>query len=217
MYNGMRLHEYNIMRYVTSLGYTIISREKVDLNRKKLILALDQNDFGQKNDCTLVSATALIKEVARIKYLSTEGLYSIIEEIAEKYCNYNGESKGTNPLVISTLLQRSLEKFMPNTQYKAKSKFLKGVPIIGFNFEKIKSYIKNMQYPMILNLLTDGRNYYKDHSVLIVGIETFKVKNNKTGKKKDLRFLRVYDNWNTSVSYINYELLGVSSINYFDI
>ena len=42
-------------------------------------------------------------------------------------------------------------------------------------------------------------------------------KNNKTGKKKDLRFLRVYDNWNTSVSYINYELLGISSINYFDI
>lgn len=217
MYSGMRLHEYNIMRYITSLGYTVISREKVDLNRRKIILALDQNDFGQKNDCTLVSATALIKEIAQIRHLSTEGLYSIIEEIAEKYCSYNGKLKGTNPFVISVLLQRSLEKFMPKTQYKAKSKFLKGVPIIGFNFEKVKSYIKNMQYPMILNLLTDGRNYYKDHSVLIVGVETFKVKNNKTGKKKDLKFLRVYDNWNTAVSYINYELLGVSSINYFDI
>jgi len=217
MYNGMRLHEYNIMRYVTSLGYTVISREKVDLNRRKLIPALDQNDYGKKNDCTLVSATALIKEVAQIKHLSTEGLYSIIEEIAEKYCSYNGELKGTNPLVISALLQRSLDKFIPNTKYKAKSKFLKGFPVIGFNFEKIKSYIKNMQYPMILNLLTDGRNYYKDHSVLVVGVETFKVKNNKTGKQKDLRFLRVYDNWNTSVSYINYELLGISSINYFDI
>ncbi len=217
MYSGMRLHEYNIMRYVTSLGYTVVSREKVDLNRRKLILALDQNDFGQKNDCTLVSATALIKEVAQIRHLSTEGLYSIIEEIAERYCSYNGELKGTNPLVISALLQRSLEKFTPRTQYKVKSKFLKGIPFIGFNFEKIKSYIKDMQYPMILNLLTDGRNYYKDHSVLIVGVETFKVKDNKTGKKKDLRFLRVYDNWNTSVSYINYELLGISSINYFDI
>lgn len=217
MYSGMRLHEYNIMRYVTSLGYTVVSREKVDLNRRKLILALDQNDFGQKNDCTLVSATALIKEVAQIRHLSTEGLYSIIEEIAERYCSYNGELKGTNPLVISALLQRSLEKFAPRTQYKAKSKFLKGVPFIGFNFEKIKNYIKDMQYPMILNILTDSRNYYKDHSVLIVGVETFKVKDNKTGKKKDLRFLRVYDNWNTSVSYINYELLGISSINYFDI
>ena len=63
---------------------------------------------------------------------------------------------------------------------------------------------------MILNLSTDGRNYYKDHSVLIIGYREIKLSNNKK-----MFFLKIKDNWTKETTYIDYSKLSViCSINY---
>ena len=60
-------------------------------------------------------------------------------------------------------------------------------------------------------MYSDGRNYYSNHSVLIVGYREYPLNNSK----KAIRFLIVQDNWNKNVSFIDYDKLSiVSSINY---
>ena len=53
----------------------------------------------------------------------------------------------------------------------------------------------------------DGRGYYKDHSVTIIGAEEY----------EQGRFLLVLDNWHETVSLIDYDKLWIiSSINWID-
>ena len=85
---------------------------------------------------------------------------------------------------------------------KSQVRYLKGV---GYNWNIIKNNIQN-NIPMILSLWNDGRNYYKNHSVIIVGFNEFKTK----------KILTVYDNWHETLSYIDYDKLSIiSCINYF--
>lgn len=111
---------------------------------------------------------------------------------------------GTNPLVIRTLMWALFN------EYKIKksccSCYLKG---IGITIKLIKKLIdKNI--PIILNLSVDGRDYYKDHSVLIIGYKEIKLSNNKK-----MFFLKIKDNWTKETTYIDYSKLGmICSINY---
>ena len=53
----------------------------------------------------------------------------------------------------------------------------------------------------------DGRNYYINHSVIIVGYMEY---------TSNCKMLIVYDNWDESVSYIDFNKLSkISCINYF--
>lgn len=55
---------------------------------------------------------------------------------------------------------------------------------------------------MLLNLWNDGRNYYKNHSVLIIGY--------KITENNDF-ILTIYDNWYKHNSYIDYNKLSIIS------
>ena len=62
---------------------------------------------------------------------------------------------------------------------------------------------------VILSLHSDGRNYYRDHTITVFGYNLYEI----NGKEKI--FFAVYDNWYRSVSYIDYDELSIiSSINY---
>lgn len=62
---------------------------------------------------------------------------------------------------------------------------------------------------MILSVLNDGRNYYKNHSVTIIGYNIVKTQNRK------LNMILIYDNWSTEISYVDYNKLNIiSSINF---
>jgi len=67
--------------------------------------------------------------------------------------------------------------------------------------------IVSRDIPLVLNLWKDGRGYYKDHSVVIIGAEEY----------EKARFLLVLDNWHETVSLIDFDKLCIiSSINYID-
>lgn len=80
---------------------------------------------------------------------------------------------------------------------------------IGFNFNTIKKQL-DQGNPVIISMMNDGRNVYKNHSIVVIGYNVYKIDN------RDIRILAVYDNWSREVRYIDYERLSIiSSINYY--
>ena len=164
--------------------------------RSKTIVSfrpLLQKNYGGPNDCTLTSITALgsFKE----KYARPiKGVYLLVEKVAKNYF-YSAEKFGTIPVFIKYIINKT---FSVNSH----SHYGKGV---GFNWNTIKQNINN-NVPMILSLWNDGRNYYTQHSIIIIGYREY----------ANAKMLAVYDNWYDSVSYVDYNKLStISCINYF--
>mgnify|MGYP004521333471 CR=1 FL=1 len=147
-----------------------------------------QKNYGKDYDCTLTSLACIFGE----KY------YADFEKIALKH-GYDGDKNGTNPLVVRRIIQEFTRTHeIPG---RAKSAYGKG---IGWSWRTVKSLVSR-DIPIVLNLWQDGRGYYKDHSVTVVGVEEY---------EKAL-FLLVLDNWHDTVSLIDYKKLCViSSINW---
>ena len=57
----------------------------------------------------------------------------------------------------------------------------------------------------------DGRDIYKNHSVVVAGYQCYKIDG------KDVRLLAIYDNWAKEIRYIDYKKLSIiSSIHYLN-
>ena len=94
-----------------------------------------------------------------------------------------------------------MQEIIPNG-YVAKSAYGKG---IGCTLKKLETILKTT--PIVLNLWNDGRNYYKNHSVVIVGVDVY----------EHGVFLRVYDGWHLKTSLIDYKKLSIiMSINWIE-
>ena len=150
-----------------------------------------QRNYGEELDCTITSMACIFGE----KY------YGVIELIARRY-GYDGDTRGTNPLTVRRIMAEFMDcAHMTGT---ARSGYGKG---IGWRWATVKRLIAR-QTPVILNLWDDGRGYYHDHTVTVIGVEEY---------RKD-RFLLVLDNWNESVSLIDYKKLSIiSSINWVEV
>lgn len=159
--------------------------------RKRLFLSsLLQDDYGEDNDCTITSLSCIFGEMH----------YSDIERIARKY-GYDGQKSGTNPLMIKRITSEFMrEKQMSGTARSAYGKS------IGWSYRTAKRLIDN-GVPVLLNLFDDGRGYYHNHTVTIIGYEQY-----QRGV-----FLLIYDNWHHGVTMIDYKkLCMISSINWVD-
>ncbi len=189
-----QLTDYNLGQYCV---YPFSVKSEKEISN---VLGLLQRNYGQDQDCTLTSMTALL--LYYTKKNSVQDIYNEIERIATKL-GYKGNI-GTNPLVIRCLMQSVLKRYqIKKTCYSA---YLKS---IGYTIDLIKKLI-NKDVPIILNLSNDGRKYYQNHSVLIIGYKEIVLSNKKT-----MFFLKVKDNWSKETSYIDYSKLSmISSINY---
>lgn len=199
-FERIRLTELNIKKYLyEKFGYDkdikLMAQKRI-----KDVPVLLQDDYGADNDCTLTSITCAIK------YLNSEApeskIYQVVELIAGKYF-YNGDSYGTIPLFIKSIWDKAYKRYGINltTSWNV----FKG---LGFNAKKIMKLIDGNKI-VLLSLHSDGRNYYKDHTITVFGYNVYEV----DGQEKVM--LAVYDNWYRSVSYIDYEELSIiSSINY---
>lgn len=201
-FNRKRLDANNIQKYMMETYPELFITIK-DISGKRLISipALLQKDYGGLNDCTLTSMTAFVMFLKQATFAND--IYKVIESLAKQY-GYTG-SKGTNPFLIKRIFDSALIAL--KIKRETKVRFIKN---IGYNFNLIKQTI-DAGTPIILSMYSDGRNYYSNHSVLIVGYREYSLNNSK----KAIRFLMVQDNWNKNVSFIDYEKLSiVSSINY---
>ena len=187
MLEKQRLSDTNLSQYAP--GYR--NEEKTILDIKPLL----QNDYGGDQDCTLTSITTVIKWFKPDVAINT--IYNEVERIAKKHLyrlNYS-----TMSIVMKSLYNQSLRSF--GLRQKVCSRYIKDV---GYCYNFLKSEI-NKNHPILLSLWKDGRDYYKNHSVLIVGYVII----------GPYRFLQIYDNWSKGISYIDYDKLSaISSIHF---
>ena len=154
------------------------------------IKPLLQRDYGEAQDCTLVSILTLLqKEKNSINLASA---YSIIESAAKKYL-YNGEKWGTFPLFIKQIMKKSYESLGIKREFHAR--YAKG---IGYNFNTVKNLI-DRNIPIVLSMFSDGVGKYSNHSVVIIGYD-----------EKTKEFI-IYDNWTTTPHRIKYNKICVIS------
>lgn len=185
-----RIKKSNLYQYLadnygiqTSIPQTMLTNFK----------PLDQDEFGGSLDCSLVSITAVRSYKTNFRE-TPEDIYPKVVKNAEK-CLYTPELFGTIPVFIRKIIDKTFN-------VKSKFKCFKG---IGFTFKDITHQIDSRN-PVILSMLNDGRNYYKSHSIVVVGY----LKTNQTN------MLVIYDNWVKEVSFLDYNKLSrFSCINYF--
>ena len=166
------------------------NRGKQTFRRLIPLRGLLQEDYGRDLDCTLTSLACIFGE----KH------YKDIEAIALRY-GYDGDMRGTNPLVVRSIMR----EFMQHNDIcgKAKSAYGKGV---GWTWQLVKS-LASRGIPLVLNMWDDGRKYYHNHSVTVIGAEEY----------EHARFLLALDNWHRTISLVDYhKLCIISSINYID-
>ena len=165
-------------------------------NQLKNFRCLDQDNYGEDNDCTLTSLTAVIDFYLAHTKPVTE-VYTAIESIARKY-GYTGK-KGTNPCFIRSIFNDAISKFclLPNT--KTSVRYFKGV---GFTYETICNQIDKCN-PIIMNVWKAGK--YNSHTITIIGYD----RTNKT--------LMVADNWTLRPQVLRWDDVGfICSINYWN-
>ena len=192
------LNKNNIQKYIQNLfpnqKCTLLACKEI-----KEVMGLLQKDYGELQDCTLTSATAMLQYYTKDNIWK---IYHIVEQYAKKR-GYKGDV-GTNPIVIRYILLDLIKYY--KLKKSAYSAYLKN---LAFNFDSIKKLIDN-NIPVILNISNDGRGYYKDHSVLIIGYEEYKTTNNQK-----IQLLKIKDNWDIQTSYLDFSKMSVfSSINY---
>lgn len=201
-YDKKRLTSANIIDYLKEqYGSNAIIKSK-DYYKIPNIKALLQKDYGKDNDCTITSLTTCL--FYRIPEKNPQEIYNIVEAHGEKNHFYNGKLYGTIPIFIKCIYDKCLKTLGINL--KSKSAYFKG---IGYSFEKLKTILKK-QTPIILSIPSDGRDYYSDHSITVIGYVTYLINETESAD-----FLLVYDNWSTVVSYVDFKKINVlSCINY---
>ena len=196
----MRIGEYNIELYLKEAygGTPVLKQQKHIAGFKPLL----QRNYGGDNDCTLTSITAIVSFLSKYKY-PIKDVYAYVEKIAKKYL-YRGTS-GTPFITIRKIFHESLKHYKLPQAYV---KYLKGV---GYNFKDIQNAIKRGT-PLVLSMANDGRDYYTNHSITIIGYDIYKING------KEVKMIAVYDNWYAVVSYVDYDKISkISSIQYPDI
>lgn len=198
-FNNKRLTAANIGAYLKKKFNT---EDVQQVSSKVLKIApLLQNDYGEAGDCTLTSITTCVNYY-RAGQSSIQEIYDYVEKVARKW-GYNG-NVGTFPLFIQRIYNEVLKKF-PCAKKRTAQGYIKNV---GFNFNTIRNII-NKSTPIVLSVNNDGRNYYKNHSITIVGYKVFKV------NKRTVNMLVVYDNWYKNEAYVDWDALPIiASINY---
>ena len=156
-----------------------------------------QKDYGLSNDCSLTALTTII---AGSLNKEPQKVYDVVEKYAKQY-GFKG--KGTLPVFIKCIFDKTLKEFGVNV--KTKSGYLK---CIGYDFDMMRNLIDE-NVPMVLSINKDGRNYYNNHSITVIGYLIYQVDDALEP------MLLVYDNWNTVPCVVDYKALSmISSINY---
>ncbi len=201
-YGKRRIVKENVDEYLLkNYGVTGASctREKVLSGFVPLL----QDDYGVNNCCSITSITAALMNTGITKNESptAKETFDRVHKNAKLF--FFGK-RGTNPFMIKPIFDRTLRQ--AGKPGHTGFGFVKG---LGVRFTDIEKKI-NAGTPLVFSLLWDGNGFYKDHTMLIVGVAVYRAKG------KDHRFLLLHDNWAKTVSYLDYDRLPpVCSVNWY--
>ena len=192
-----RIEEGKILDYLKAKYPTAKEIRLTKYKKLSQYKPLLQKDYGMDNDCSLTAITTILsKDMNK----TPEEVYSVVEKYAKQY-GFRG--KGTLPFFIKSIFDKTLKDF--KIFKSTKQGYVK---VVGYDYDRICSIIDE-NTPIVLSINKDGRNYYNNHSIVIVGYSIYKVDGVITP------MLLVYDNWKACTSVVDYKALSmISSINY---
>lgn len=192
-----RIEESTILSYLKEKYPNSKEIRLMDYKKLSGYKPLLQKDYGLSNDCSLTTITTLVTKVTDKK---SEEVYKVVEKYAKQY-GFKG--KGTIPFFIKCIFDKTLKEF--NLINNTKQCYFK---TLGYDKIKICSIIDENK-AVVLSIHKDNRNYYNNHTVLVIGYAIYKVDN------VEVPMFLVYDNWRTTTGVIDYKALSmISSINY---
>ena len=204
-YDFKRLTDENIQNYILSanLNYDDVSLKSVN---KLAIYPLSQKDFGQdhKNSIVLNIVSCIYYYCSQI--FNIDVIYNSIESLMNKYF-YDLNKEKFLFLFIGFFYERIMKYFqLPK---KIKSNYIKH---LGFNFYTIKDQIDNKR-PVIIHLSSDGRDFYKHDTLIIIGYAQFILSNDNfpIRRTKMKNMLLVHDNFSNEISYLDYDIISIFS------
>lgn len=190
-----RLDDYVKKEYP---DYNVTDVKKVSLEN---YTPLRQGDYKGKLNCSITSITASIYYYTGGKY-HIEDIYRYVSIIARVF-GYTDRLWGTLSFTIMPVY--AIVKYHYKVRQKSGCGFLKN---IGYGAGRIISHI-NSGSPVLLNMFSDGRRCYHNHTVTITGYKIY-----FSGNEQKL-FLLLNDNWSKEERALDYSKLNIiSSINY---
>ena len=203
-YDTQRLTDENIQKYILTshLNYEDVSLKSVNK------IALYPLTFGNNEKNSIILNIALCVFHYCFDSFDKNVILNAVKSLMT-HLFYDPDKETFLFLFIKPVYKRILKYFQFSK--KIKTKFFKG---IGFNFNTIKEQI-NRKTPIILYLTSDGRNYYKNCALTVIGYAQFTMLNNvwypvvKQDKVKNM--LIVYDGFSEKISYVDYDAISVFS------
>ena len=196
---GYRLTAGNLIDYIK----TEYGSDDVKMVKAKNVVGIEpllQNDYGKPYDCALVSMTTLLNYELKGRQ-RIEMLYAYIEDIAKQF-GYNGDTVGTSNVVVRSILGHAAKAF--RVRKSACSRYIKQ---FGYNWKNLCNLI-GAKTPVILCIPNDGRNYYTQHAVLVIGVVEYRLADKDDQR---VRIIRIYDNWLKEVGFVDYDKLSQKS------
>ena len=188
-YDNRRLTDDNIYNYILSSNLNYSDAVLKSIKQLAIKPFLQKIFRPGEGNCTLSSITTCLYYYSPQERSFNE-IYDVVERIADNYY-YKRDSFGVIPFFNKTIYQQAIDYFRLNKRIKSKY-----VNHIGFSFNTIKEQIDNKN-PVILSLLNDGRNFYKNHTVVVIGYAQFNLFGHVSSifdKQKIKNMLIVYDN-----------------------
>jgi len=178
--------------------FKVVSQKEVLLENFKPLL---QNDYGGGLNCSLTSISACIYYMTNGAY-NVEEIYAYVKKVA-RFFAYTPRLWGTLSFTIKPIYAIASRHF--GVKRHIGTGIIKNV---GFNSARITSRI-NSGIPVMLNMFSDGRHCYHNHTVTVIGYRVY------CGAKKQKVFLVLNDNWSRDSRVLDYDKLWlISSVNY---
>ena len=202
-FTGKRISSVSSLNNYIKEAYDIKSIDIKTCRTMYNIYGLVQADYGKPYDCSLTCITCILKYFLRN---DAEEIYNTVVNCTDWY-SYNGDKFGTVPIFVDNVFNRALSYY--NLKFEAHNKTFKNVPLVGYSYNDIKKSI-DKKLPVIINLSDDGRDYYSNHSITAIGYYEYNVVDSNN-KSKTLYFIKVFDNWNKTFSFLDFQKLSKTS------
>lgn len=207
-YDNKALTDENITNYLLSNELNFDEIALKNLKELKIEPFL-QNDFGEKNDCTLVSIMTCVHYFYP-GIATPEELYETISNIYKRNYPQFQKIDGTIPFFIKSVYNEVF-KYYKLHFYIPRSRYGNG---IGFNFKTIRNQL-DQNTPVILSFWKDGRDFYFNHTVVVIGYAEFELYRTHPvsllPQSKTRNMLIIYDNWSKQIRYLDPKELNIIS------
>lgn len=200
-YDKLPLNDKNIINYLLSNELNMDNIQLGDIKELNIQPFL-QKDFTElEQDCTFTSIVTCVHYF--YPDINPQDIYNVAVGIYKRDFPSFQKIKGVVPFAIKHVYDEVFKYFKLH-YFSIRSRY---VNHIGFSHKFIRTEIDE-GIPIILSMLNDGRKFYENHTVTVIGYSEFIMTREQNAfsslnSEKIKTLALVYDNWSKEIRYID--------------